>query len=133
MQYLHGGAVNVPAMVLVPSVVTAAAPPPAAVGLPSARAPAEPMPCSGAPGAAENLPLYARADPGGPGAAPPAPRFGATAVAIGGGAVLPNGADASAGPAPAGPCARLPADAEPARAPLEDVAGSLTCTRQGKW
>jgi len=56
VQNLHGATSNMPAMVLVPSVVAAETAPPAAVGLPSARAPAEPMPCSGAPGAAENLP-----------------------------------------------------------------------------
>ena len=114
-----------PAMVLVPSGATAGAPL-AAVGLPSAvSAPAEPMPCSGAPGAAENLPLYARAEPGGPGAAPDP---GATAVVIGGGgADAPNAAEEPSFPgAPADPCARLPADVEPARPPLEDVAGSFT-------
>ncbi len=44
-----------PAMVLVPSAAPADVAP-AASGLPSARAPVELMPCSGAPGAAENLP-----------------------------------------------------------------------------
>ena len=94
-------------MVLVPSAATAGAPP-AAVGLPSPKAPAEPTPCSGAPGAAENLPLYARAEPGGPGAAPP-PKVapGAAEVEMGGGAdAAPNAVGGpSAGP-PAGPCAR---------------------------
>ena len=119
-----------PAMVLVPSVPAADAAP-VAVGLPSTSAPVEPMPCRGAPGAAENLPLYARAEPGGPGAAPPPPTLGpgATTVAIGGGAVAPkDAADASAGPG----CARLPADAEPAMPPLDDVAGNLTCTETNR-